>query len=195
MFWHRRLPHWVPDQAIVFVTWRLAGTLPQPQPAFLVQDSNAGRRFLEEDRKLDRTRTGPRWLRNPRIAASFVNVLHYGENVRQSYELHAWVVMPNHVHVILQPHEKLPEVVRWIKSASAVRANRVAGRTGKPFWQREYFDRWIRTGKELASVTRYVEQNPVTAGLVASPENWPWSSASNPTGGKTAGAPIPSRMA
>jgi len=97
--------------------------------------------------------------------------------------------MPNHVHVILKPHEKLPEIVRWLKTATAARANRLAGRTGQPFWQREYFDRWIRNGKELASVIEYVEVNPVKAGLVSCAEDWPWSSASKPTGGKTAGAP------
>jgi REP element-mobilizing transposase RayT len=187
MFWYRRLPHWVPEDSIVFLTWRLAGTLPQP-PTLLVADSDAGRRFLLHDRQLDLTRDGPRWLENPNIADSFVEALRYGERVRRSYDLLAWVVMPNHVHVVLKPHQKLPEILRWVKTATAVRANSIAGRTGHPFWQREYFDRWIRTDKELASVIAYVEANPVKAGLVGFAENWPWSSASKPTGGKTAGA-------
>jgi putative transposase len=187
MFWYRRLPHWVPEDSIVFLNWRLAGTLPLP-PTFLVVDSDAGRRFLLHDRELGRTREGPRWLGNPKIADSFVRALLYGERVRPSYDLHAWVVMPNHVHVVLKPHEKLPEILRWVKTATAVRANSIAGRKGRPFWQREYFDRWIRTDKELASVIAYVEANPVKAGFVISPGDWPWSSAAKPTGGKTAGA-------
>jgi REP element-mobilizing transposase RayT len=97
--------------------------------------------------------------------------------------------MPNHVHVVMKPHENLPEIMRWMKSATAVRANRIAGRQGQPFWQREYFGRWIRTGKEPASVIAYGEANPVNAGFVACAGDWPWSSASKPTGGKTAGAP------
>jgi putative DNA methylase len=117
-----------------------------------------------------------------------VEALLYGEKVRRSYDLLAWVVMPNHVHVILKPHQKLPEILRWLKTATAVRANNIVGRTGQPFWQREYFDRWIRTSKELASVTAYVETNPVKAGFVGCVEDWPWSSASRHTGGKTAGA-------
>ena len=127
------------------------------------------------------------------IAASFVEAILHGERVRRSYDLLAWVVMPNHVHLILRPHERLPEVVRWMKTATAARANRLIGRSGQPFWQREYFDRWIRTSKELASVIAYVEANPVNAGLALNPADWPWSSASKDTGGETAGAPPPSR--
>jgi REP element-mobilizing transposase RayT len=128
-------------------------------------------------------------VENSNIAALFVEELLYGERVRGSYDLFAWAVMPNHVHIVLKPHEKLPEVVRWMKTASAVRANRLTGRTGRPFWQREYFDTWMRTSQELASVIAYVEENPVTAGLALRAEDWPWSSASKYTGGETAGAP------
>jgi len=86
--------------------------------------------------------------------------------------------MPNHVHVVMTPKAPLPRVVGWLKAATANRANRVIGRTGKPFWQREYFDHWIRTQKELGRAIDYVERNPVSAGLAARPEDWPWSSAS-----------------
>ena len=51
------------------------------------------------------------------------------------------------------------------------------GRIGEPFWQDESFDRWIRTEKELAGLIGYVENNPVTAGLVKVAEEWPWSRA------------------
>jgi hypothetical protein len=56
-------------------------------------------------------------------------------------------------------------------------ANKLIGKTGTPFWQREYYDRWIRSPKELSSVIAYVEDNPVRTGLAASPEEWRWSSA------------------
>jgi putative DNA methylase len=185
MFWQRKLPHWVPDDAIVFVSWRLAGTLPQPPPALLLPESEAGKRFATYDRELDCTRKGPRWLRNPEVAASFVEALHHGERVRNSYDLLAWVVMPNHVHVVMKPHEKLSDIMRWLKSTTAGRANRIIGKPRHPFWQREYLDRWIRSSKELASVISYLEANPVRAGLVSKDEDWPWSSAA--TGDKIAG--------
>ena len=190
MYWQRRLPHWVPDQATVFLTWRLAGTLPQRTPALLTNDPHPGATFVRKDRELDRTPLGPRWFKDPRIAAMFVEALFHGEAARGLYDLYAWVVMPNHVHLVLKPNRKLPEIMRRLKAATANRSNLVIGKTGTAFWQREYFDRWIRSEKELCSAIYYVEQNPVTAGLVVSPEDWPFSSAAKDTGDKIAGATL-----
>ena len=176
MYWRRRLPHWVPDECTVFVTWRLAGTLPY-FPAILINDPRPGRTFLLQDQELDRTPGGPRWLKDPRIASMVADALEYGAGARGFYDLLAWVIMPNHVHVVLQPHAKLPEVMRWLKTATAHRANALIGRKGVPFWSREYYDRWVRSDQELQSVIAYVERNPVAAGLAACPEDWPWSSA------------------
>jgi REP element-mobilizing transposase RayT len=88
--------------------------------------------------------------------------------------------MPNHVHVVMQPIRPLPEIMRWLKAATANRANALLGRTGEAFWRREYYDRWIRSEWELASVIAYVEDNPVRSSLAACPEEWPWSSAHSP---------------
>jgi len=65
--------------------------------------------------------------------------------------------------------------------------HRIIGISGQPFWQREYYDHWIRSEKEFFSIVHYVERNPVSAGLIARSEGWPWSSANKSTGGKTAG--------
>ncbi len=176
MYWQRRLPHWMPGDSIVFVTWRLEGTLPQLEQA--IAESDAGKRFQLQDYELDRTTHGPRWLENPEIAAVFVEALHYGEEIRGAYDLYAWVVMPNHVHLVLKPKATLHQVVRWLKAATANRANRLLVRIGKPFWQREYFDHWIRNPKELVSLIEYVESNPVKGRFVRSAEDWLWSSAS-----------------
>ncbi|MBZ5674880.1 MAG: transposase [Acidobacteriia bacterium] len=67
------------------------------------------------------------------------------------YELHAWVVMPTHVHVIMTPKQPFPEIMRWLKWTTARRCNRLLNRTGA-FWQDESFDHWIRTGGELESL-------------------------------------------
>jgi hypothetical protein len=72
----------------LFVTWRLAGTLPQPEPAVLVSDAHPGRTLVRYDRQLDRTTRGPRWLANPQIATLFVDALLHGEGVRRSYDLY-----------------------------------------------------------------------------------------------------------
>jgi REP element-mobilizing transposase RayT len=96
--------------------------------------------------------------------------------------------MPNHVHVVMKPSRPLPEIMRWLKTATANRANRLLGTTGGAFWQREYYDRWIRSDEQLASVIAYVEENPVRSGLAACPEEWRWSSARKAPAAKTAGA-------
>jgi REP element-mobilizing transposase RayT len=62
--------------------------------------------------------------------------------------------MPNHVHVILEPHLALPEIMRWLKGRTARKANQILGRTGSPFWQDESFDHWVRTAEELRDLTQ-----------------------------------------
>src|SRR5262249_23472786 len=101
----------------------------------------------------------------------------YGEVERHFYTLHGWVIMPNHVHVVLEPHTPLTSIMRWLKGRTSRQANRRLGRSGVPFWQDESYDHWIRSAQELAEITAYVEDNPVEAGLVAGKKQWPWSSA------------------
>jgi putative transposase len=94
------------------------------------------------------------------------------------YRLLAWCVMPNHVHVVVEPTDEsgLGTVVLAWKSFTAHRANRILGRRG-PFWHKDYFDRFIRDEGHLARTIDYIENNPVKAGLASTPSSWPWSSA------------------
>ncbi|HEX8847496.1 MAG TPA: hypothetical protein VF791_22830, partial [Pyrinomonadaceae bacterium] len=66
---------------------------------------------------------------------------------------------------------------KTIKGFTAREANKLLNLTGQPFWQDESYDRWVRDETELKRIIRYIEHNPVSAGLVAKPEDWPWSSA------------------
>ena len=125
------------------------------------------------------------WLQDPRVACVVVNALHYGETVRRFYQLHAWVVMPNHVHAIFQPRTEMPTIMRWLKGRTGRMANRILGRAGTPFWQDESFDHWVRSAEELQYLIEYVENNPLKAGLVEAKERWRWSSAGWMTDDKT----------
>jgi putative transposase len=182
MFYRRRLPHWHPDlteATFLFVTWRLAGSIPRaclPQPATGAPLS-AGRAFLVLDREVDKAAFGPVWLRDARVASVVANALLYGEHGRNFYQLRAWVIMPNHVHVLLLPKTSLPVIMRWLKGSTARQANLVLGRTGEAFWQDESFDHRVRDEAELDRLVHYVEHNPVSAGLAANPHDWHWSSA------------------
>jgi putative transposase len=177
MTYHERnLPHCHPPGATLFLTWRLFDSLPHllvPGRSSL----NPGKAFAQADRLLDMATDGARWLKDPRIAALVAAALEQGESEYRLYELFSWVIMPNHVHVVMRPFRPLPEVTRWIKGSTARSANLVLARTGKPFWQYETYDHCIRNTDELNRIIHYIENNPVRAGLAHATEDWRWSSA------------------
>jgi REP element-mobilizing transposase RayT len=175
MSYHERhLPHWQPEGAALFVTWRLHGSLPASVQA--LKNESAGRQFVAFDRVLDRAATGPRWLADERAARCVMGALHYGERELHLYRLRAWVLMSNHIHILIYPEADLSRITKAIKNFSARGANTILGRTGQPFWQDESYDRWVRTPDELEKIVRYIEGNPV-AGMVPRVQDWRWSSA------------------
>jgi len=109
------LPRWQKEGASYFVTWRLHGSLPSKVTADLL--TTEGAKFLKQDRLLDAAATGPRWLIQPAVAASVARILLDSE-VEGKCELGPWVLMPNHVHVLLRPRLDLPKVVSWIKAVA-----------------------------------------------------------------------------
>jgi putative transposase len=173
-FYRRKLPHWHPDGACIFLTWRLHGSLPF---ALRNKSGTDGQQFSAMDRELDSAKTGPTWLKDPRIADCVVEALCVPGLVWNWYELCAWVVMSNHVHVLLDPHRPVCDITRVVKKTSARQANAILHRTGLPFWQAESYDHWVRDRDEFNRIVRYIEKNPVRAGLVDRIEDWKWSSA------------------
>ena len=107
----------------------------------------------------------------------------------QLYTLWAYVVMANHVHIFVQPkpaspttesdrhYVSLSEITKRLKGYTSREANKLLERTGQAFWQIESFDHWARDEEEFYRIIAYIENNPVKAGLVLKPEDWPWSSA------------------
>ncbi len=107
----------------------------------------------------------------------------------ERYHLVAWSIMPNHVHALVETMEgsPLPQVIHSWKSYTAQMANHIIGRSGT-FWQREYFDRFIRDDNHYANAVNYIEENPVKAGLVSKREDWRWSSAWEGRAGRVKGS-------
>jgi putative transposase len=172
---HRHLPHWQPEGVTLFVTWRLHGSFPRAvKPALSFPPGVA---FAAMDRELDAAATGPRWIEGERVAQFVIDVLHYGERRLGLYKLRAWVLMINHVHILIDPEVTLPKITKSIKNYSARQANEILGRTGEPFWQDESYDHWVRNSEEFGNIVRYIEENPVIAGLVKNAAEWRWSSA------------------
>lgn len=159
----------------MFLTWRLWGSLPIKVDSRV--HSTAGHAFAVADRVLDRRTSGPLWLADRRVAHLVAHAIVLGDCERRFYRLRAWVVMPNHVHLLILPLVPTPKLMRWLKGSTARGANRILGRTGQHFWQDESFDHYLRTSRQLERTAAYIEENPVSARLVCSAERWPWSSA------------------
>ena len=127
------------------------------------------------DVHLDRAEFGPTWLAWPPIADRLVGTIRAAEADRRLCALHAYVVMPNHVHLLITPSKPLREVTKWIKGVSAREANRLLARTGERFWQDESFDHWARNQAQFEKIRGYIWNNPVKAGLANHPDEWQYS--------------------
>jgi REP element-mobilizing transposase RayT len=174
--YERRLPHWDLVGHAVFVTFRLRGSLPASR-VFPPERLTSGKAFVAIDRILDKAASGPLYLRMPGIATLVVACLCDGEQRFRRYQMHSFVVMPNHVHLLVTPNVPATRWLGPLKGFIAHEANRMLGRSGEPFWQDESYDHLVRSGAELERIREYIEYNPVKAGLVTAAESWPWSSA------------------
>jgi REP element-mobilizing transposase RayT len=173
--YERRLPHWEAIGQLLFVTFRLHGSL-STHRVFPPARMTSGLAFVALDRLLDQPACGPAFLQRPEIARLVVQALHDGQFRFHRYHLHAFVVMPNHVHLLVTPGVTSRRWLGPLKGFTAHQANRILGQHG-PFWQDESYDHLVRDDREFRRVQRYIEHNPVRAGLVALPEQFPWSSA------------------
>ena len=200
--YRRNLPHIQPEGATLFITARLAGSLPpeaiqrlrdeQTQRVRAIEEMTApdeGKRqhLYDEDKRyfgrydalLDQAADGPTWLGDPRVAALVCEAIHYRDD--RMYVLGAYCVMPNHIHLVATPLERadgayhaLSKNMHGLKGYTAREANLILGREGA-FWQHENYDHYARDGRETERIIAYVLNNPVKAGLAASWEEWPWS--------------------
>jgi putative transposase len=159
----------------MFVTFRLAGSLPENR-IFPPSRCSSGQAFTAMDRLLDHATSGPVFLRQQEIAQLVTDAIRDGEARFHRYDLHAFVVMPNHVHLLVTPHATVRQWLGPLKGFTGHQANRMMGRHA-PLWQDESYDHLARNEDECRRIGRYIENNPVKAGLVGSAERFPWSSA------------------
>ncbi len=156
----------------MFVTFCLSGSLP-PERGFTRGSMNNSSSFQCMDGKLDSRRYGPRFLQIREIAELVAAAIQAGDG----YQLHDWVIMPNHVHVLFTPLVEPPMILQGWKGGTARAANLLLGRTGRRFWQEESYDRLVRDAEEFEAIRGYIRMNPVRAGLAGAPEDYQWSSA------------------
>jgi len=183
--YRRHLPHWNQSGRIYFVTFRLADSIPAARAAELRRQRQAWRKAHDMpysaaqqreyqslfsariERWLDQC-AGACLLADPRCAQIVVDALMAFE--RQRYDLDRWVVMPNHVHVLVTPHEEYPlkTILQTWKSFTAHAINSHLRRPGQ-LWQRESFDHIVRSAAHLERFRRYIQANPGKTGRYASP--------------------------
>jgi leucyl-tRNA synthetase/REP element-mobilizing transposase RayT len=176
-----KLPHWQQGETACFVTWRLDDSLPKekielwaaereawlninPLPWSEETEKDYHQRFSDRlDEWLD-AGSGSCGLKNSGIRDVIAQALKHFNGER--YRLHAFVVMPNHVHVLFSPidgHEVADILHSW-KSFSSKEVGKITGKEGR-LWQPEYFDRLIRNDRHFVKVLGYIADNPVRAGL------------------------------
>jgi REP element-mobilizing transposase RayT len=190
------LPHLKREGGTYFVTFRQAGSLPREvllrfkqERQVVLQQAEAASRPLtwheqEElfrwysnrvDKHLD-AGNGVCYLRDPALADIVAGAIQFFNG--QRYELRAWVVMPNHAHVVVRPMagHTLTGILHSWKSYSAHEINRRLPQKVVPFWQSESYDHLVRDEDDLHRCCHYTLMNPVNAGLCARLEDWKWSS-------------------
>ena len=200
-YYERNLPHLQPPGATLFITFRLAGSIPvnvqqqfHAETAALkaalsnIADPDERREFASEgqrrlfgkwDSVLNVAQFGSTWLRDPQVAKLVADSLHYRDT--QVYTLLTFCIMPNHVHVIFTPlpesektYYAVAKIMQSLKGYTAYEANRILGRQGA-FWQHESYDHVVRSAAEGQRILNYVLNNPVKAGLAQDWSEWPWS--------------------
>jgi putative transposase len=201
-YYQTNLPHIVPIGEVFFVTFRLVDSLPKDVIAllyeeyFLLQEQakkqsvieGYKRYFAKFDNYLDSNTTGNHWLKTPSVAEIVMKKLH--EFDKKYYDLYAYVVMSNHVHLLVdfgkqienlpanavisnENYAQLDKVMNLIKGATSRFANIELGRKGK-FWQKGSYDHYVRNGKELNNIIAYIVNNPVKAEIVENWEDYPY---------------------
>jgi REP element-mobilizing transposase RayT len=181
--WHNRgyVPHCNAEGQLQFITFRLIDSIPVEAVQQMMAESadvhsrNGGWQARLEEKLVDLA-LGECWLRQPEVAEIVMKALFEGHS--RMYELIAWVIMPNHVHLALIVYDgvSIEKVMQRIKGRSARLANRELGRAGA-FWARDYFDTYARDEGHVEKIVSYIHNNPVKAGLCEAAELWPYSSA------------------
>ncbi|MBI2758514.1 MAG: transposase [Chloroflexi bacterium] len=200
-YYRRNLPHSQPRGATFLINFRLAGSLPSEVMEKLkteadeleklllkITDFEERRRFRDReqsrlfgkwDDELHQNICGPFYLKDDRIAKIVADSIHYHDG--NWFDVEAYCIMPNHVHLILTPYESteaadhsLAKITHNIKRNSAKLANKILGREGA-FWQHESYDHFARDEAELDRMIKYVLYNPVKANLVKDQKDWKWS--------------------
>ena len=179
------LPH-LEQKPVQVITFRLADSLPKDViDQWKLEMEIVDDEIRQKDNKVRLRKMidqyedagyGRCFLKDKRIAKLVEDALFFQDG--RQYHLVRWCIMPNHVHVMIEPMEsfKLSTILRGWKSYTSHEAKKILEIDG-PFWMPEYFDRYVRDMNHYKNAIAYIDANPVKAGLTKRPSDWRWSSA------------------
>ncbi|WP_269522191.1 transposase [Coraliomargarita parva] len=185
--WRNRLPHWEIENGSYFITIRCQGSLPLTAQRQIREIKESLEQVVSNSDEFDRLQrriflTAEKYLDRCEGFAPFLDD-HCCQSLAEELDTFAvgwqvrdWVIMPNHMHLFVSDQDSrisLSKAIRQFKGRSARNCNQTLGRSG-PFWQRDWFDRWIRIDAERIKVQRYIANNPVKAKLTSSPDEYRW---------------------
>jgi type I restriction enzyme R subunit/putative DNA methylase len=187
--WHSRgyIPHIDGINLIQHITCHLADSLPISAIERMQRDLEGYPKELQEHERRRRIQglldggRGSCLLKRDDCAEIVQDSLLHGDGER--YRLIAWVIMPNHVHVLVQLGKvPLAKIVQSWKRHSARQIHLIPqinerGDRSATLWHREYWDRYMRDDRHVQVTKTYIEENPVKAGLVGMASAWKWGSA------------------
>ncbi len=179
------IPHRDKLHLLQSITFRLADSLPQKKLKEIekeLEQYDMNKQEIQRRIKIEEwldSGMGCCALKHPKVAEVMQNALFFFDD--EKYKLIAWCIMPNHVHVLIEPYIPLSKIIQSWKAFTgkwALQHNEELGLGIKNnvFWLREYWDRFIRDKKHYDNVVEYINNNPVKAGLCANKEEWKWSS-------------------
>jgi len=184
--YRRKLPHIQPKDAVLFITFRLKGTIPKELMKLLSDDlvkiqlqnstDTSIRKKAEDDYYeaiediLDSAKYGSDWLKDHELSQIVKESLHFLDG--KEFKLICYCIMSNHVHFIAYNFKSpVYKIMNSLKSFTAKKINRQLNRSGD-FWQREYYDRVVRDRNDLAKKIEYVLNNPVKINLKSDWRDW-----------------------
>ena len=210
VFYRRNLPHIHPRDATFFITFLLAGAIPLSVLKNIQQKNDKQVKIIKQnfsndksdipvkkiskinkksfgkiDNYLDTNSRGPNWLSEKALSQMVAEKMHEMDGVR--YELIAYTIMYNHVHILINTtgfntstsidksgktkNYPLADTMRLLKGSTSRACNNSLGRKGA-FWHHESYDHFVRNEEELNRIIKYIVNNPVKAGLVDDWQDW-----------------------
>ncbi len=197
-FYRRNLPHITLNQKAYFITFWLHRSIPTDVMKKLKSNYDSECRLLLNikevnfrkkkiydlqkkyfgifDGYLDKSESNGKYLNDMRIANMISESIKYRD--KKEYELLAYSIMPNHVHLVIYVErfvKPLHKILQSLKRHTARQGNIILNRTGNPFWHSESYDHYVRDYWELSRILDYTINDPAKAGLVNKAEDWKWS--------------------